>query len=277
MTFVHDMLRALAHELEAVLRSVPELSGLILRIFRLYCGRRKGGEGTPIDCLPVPPHIYLRPDASLYSQSYLMSLGLAVTWDNPDIELVDASNTVVPSHDLKPATTYTVRATIHNRSNTAPAIATPVHFTLFSFGVGGTGVQAIGSDIIDLPVRAAPGEPAVAQVTWTTPSVPGHYCIQVDVICADDANPLDNTGQENTVVGGPPTGGAPASADPCAQSPARRSDISGAHALVRTAGSADFANGDGGCNRGWRSECAAPREPERACRPIAPHRRRQCG
>jgi hypothetical protein len=202
MPSIGDMLRALVHVLQALLRAIPELIELILRVVRLYCRRRKGGEGTPIDCLPVPPEIYLRPDASLYSQGYLMSLGLAVTWDNPDIELVDASSSVVSSYDLQPATTYTVRATIHNRSNSAPAIAMPVHFTLFSFGVGGTTAQAIGSRVVNLPVRGAPGEPVAAEVTWTTPATAGHYCIQVDAICVDDANPLDNTGQENTVVQG---------------------------------------------------------------------------
>jgi len=185
----------------ALFRAIPELITLLCRLIRQYAGRRKGGEGTPIDCLPVPPDIYLRPDASLYSQSYLMSLGMAVTWDNPDIVLTDASNNPVASHELAPNTQYTVTATIHNRSNDAPAISMPVVFSLLHFGVGGTTLQSIGTAIIDLPVRGAPGEPAVAQTSWTTPAAPGHFCLQVEAVWNDDANPLDNIGQENTVVG----------------------------------------------------------------------------
>jgi hypothetical protein len=39
------------------------------------------------NCQHVPAHIYKRPDPMIYSQQYLMSLGLAVTWQNPDIHL----------------------------------------------------------------------------------------------------------------------------------------------------------------------------------------------
>ncbi|MBV8895300.1 MAG: hypothetical protein JO051_02230, partial [Acidobacteriaceae bacterium] len=34
------------------------------------------------DCQPIPKHIYRRPDPLIYSQQYLMSQGLAVTWNN---------------------------------------------------------------------------------------------------------------------------------------------------------------------------------------------------
>jgi hypothetical protein len=195
------LVEGLRHLLVALFAAFPELVALLRRVVRLFLRRREGGEGTPIDCLPVPPAIYLRPDASLYSQGYLMGLGMAVTWDNPDIVLTDATGTVVPSHDLAPATEYTVAATIHNRSNDAPAMAMPVVFSLIEFGVGGATVQTVGTDVIDLPVRGAPGEPALATTTWTTPTAPGHYCLQVEAVCLDDANPLDNIGQENTVVG----------------------------------------------------------------------------
>jgi hypothetical protein len=36
------------------------------------------------DCQHVPAHIYKRPDPMIYSQQYLISKGLAVTWDNPE-------------------------------------------------------------------------------------------------------------------------------------------------------------------------------------------------
>jgi hypothetical protein len=36
---------------------------------------------------------------------------------------------------------------------------------------------------------------------WTTPTTPGHYCIQVLLQPADDTNTQNNLGQENTDVG----------------------------------------------------------------------------
>jgi hypothetical protein len=37
------------------------------------------------DCLQVSHPSFRRPDPTIYSQVYLMKLGLPVTWDNPDI------------------------------------------------------------------------------------------------------------------------------------------------------------------------------------------------
>jgi hypothetical protein len=144
--------------------------------------------------------VYLRPDAYLYSQSYLMSLGMAVTWDNPDVTLTDMGGVITGSHDLLPSTRYRITATIHNRSAKAPAPGLPVVFTLISFGAGGALRQHIGMKRIDLPVRAAPGEPAAAVVEWDTPPTPGHYCIEIEAVWPDDDFPPDNVGQHNTVI-----------------------------------------------------------------------------
>src|SRR5450631_1557225 len=48
----------------------------------------------------VPPWAYRQLDPLLYSQPYLQSLGLAVTWDNPDIqvELPSAPGVPVDKH-----------------------------------------------------------------------------------------------------------------------------------------------------------------------------------
>ena len=60
-----------------------------------------GSEGHPPSTgIYVRPHTYKRPDPMIYSQFYLLSKGLAVTWDNPDIQLFDGT-TAVSSHDLK--------------------------------------------------------------------------------------------------------------------------------------------------------------------------------
>jgi len=205
MSFLKMLMKALTNLVTGLLTALPDLIKIIVERIRDACRwQKRYGDKRPVDCLPVPAGIYLRPDPSIYSQSYLMSLGMAVTWENPDVSLTDLAANVIGSHDLLPSTKYIVKATIHNRSNDAPAPGMPVNFSLISFGIGGNTVQEIGTTSVNLPVRGAPGEPALATMTWTTPPVPGHYCILIDAIWPpkDDANPLDNTGTENTVIRG---------------------------------------------------------------------------
>ncbi|HKS21285.1 MAG TPA: hypothetical protein VJZ76_00695 [Thermoanaerobaculia bacterium] len=156
-------------------------------------------------CQVIPPDVYKRPDPLIYSQYYLKSLGLAVTWDNPDIQLYAIGpdpndRTAVSSNALEKDTDYEIRATIYNGSTSAPAVGMRVDFSFLSFGIG-TVSNPIGSAVVDLPVKAAPGHPAVAAQLWHTPKEKGHYCIQVKLNWADDANPNNNLGQENTNVG----------------------------------------------------------------------------
>ena len=147
----------------------------------------------------------------IYSQGYLMSLGLAVTWDNPDITLEKVTGPLQPnappdpaktvaSHALKADTEYDVLARVWNGSTAAPVVGLPVRFRFLSFGVG-TQSQAIGDATTDLGVKGGPGCPAFARVRWKTPATPGHYCIQALLDWFDDLNPANNLGQENTNVG----------------------------------------------------------------------------
>lgn len=201
------LLNATLHLLKEIFNALPKLIAAILTVVRRICELHRRSDGKQrMHCLPIPSGVYLRPDASIYSQRYLMSLGMAVTWDNPDVNLTDGLGNVVGSHDLQPSTSYQITATIHNRSNDAPVpppAGMPVIFSLLRFGVLGTTVQTIGSTVVDhLPVRGAPGEPVHASITWVTPPVPGHYCIQIEAVVPDDANQLDNVGQHNTVIRG---------------------------------------------------------------------------
>lgn len=176
----------------------------LLRRIRGGRGSRGDDEGVTIEgrgppgCVPVPPDVYRRPDPMLYSQGYLMSQGLAVTWDNPDIHL-ERGGVPVPSSALLVDTEYDVVARIWNGSNSAPAVHLPVAFAFLAFGIGTVRVP-IGQTHVDLPVNGAPGHPAIAHMTWRTPAAPGHYCLQVEALWADDANPANNLGQENTDV-----------------------------------------------------------------------------
>ncbi len=158
-----------------------------------------GSEGQPSSRgIDIPPHTYKRPDPMIYSQYYLMSKGIAITWDNPDIQLFDSGGVAVPSHSLTPGTPYDIRARIWNGSTDAPAVNVLVRFYYLSFGAG-TIRNYIGETYVDVAVKGSPAGPAEARMRWTTPPA-GHYCIQVELDWIDDANPLNNLGQENVDV-----------------------------------------------------------------------------
>jgi hypothetical protein len=187
------------------LRWLRELLALIrgnLDVSRRGKHLRDVRRGRPLRCSPrcavIRPEVYKRPDPLIYSQQYLMEQGLAVTWNNPDIQLFE-NGAPVSSSSLKAATDYEIVATVHNNSTDAPAVGLPVEFAFQSFGVGAALTQ-IGTTIVNLPVKGAPQHPALAKVAWRTPSTPGHYCIKVRLVWADDANPKNNLGQENTNV-----------------------------------------------------------------------------
>jgi hypothetical protein len=128
-----------------------------------------------------------------------MSLGMGVTWDNPDIQLFKGG-VPVDSHALEADTEYDVVARIWNGSTEAPVVSMPVHFSYLSFGVQ-TVSNPIASTFVDLGVKGGPGCPTFGKVKWKTPPTPGHYCIQVLLEWLDDLNPANNLGQENTDVG----------------------------------------------------------------------------
>ena len=188
-----------------VLLGLIALVRVIQGVFRKWCKKAfgdpkgKGSEGhPPSKGIHLPPHTYKRPDPMIYSQYYLMSKGLGVTWDNPDIQLFDGTNPA-SSHDLGTTKDYTIRAHILNGSGDAPAVNMLVRFYYLSFGAG-TIRNYIGETFVDVPVKGAAGLPAVAEHIWTTPAAAGHYCIQVELVWPDDANPYNNLGQENIDV-----------------------------------------------------------------------------
>jgi hypothetical protein len=182
---------------------IRRFCSLLSRLLSRHCRRSSLPERerrrSPHRCVPINEPAYKRPDPLIYSQSYLMQLGLAVTWDNPDIQLYH-NGMPVPSSALDADTEYNVVARIWNNSTEAPIVGLPVHFAYLSFGVG-TQAHPIGETTIDLGVKGGTNHPAFAQVKWRTPATPGHYCLQVFLEWLDDANPNNNLGQENTTVG----------------------------------------------------------------------------
>jgi hypothetical protein len=171
-------------------------------LVRVACDRRhlpgRADRGADSRCVPIKHPAYHKPDPLIYDQYYLMNLGLAVTWDNPDIELRH-NGTTVPSSAIRPDTEYEIVARIWNGSTTAPIVGLDVHFSYLSFGIG-TVSHPIGVSTVDLGVKGGIGCPAFASIRWRTPATPGHYCIQVAFEWLDDANPLNNLGQENLAI-----------------------------------------------------------------------------
>jgi hypothetical protein len=183
-----------------VLGAIELAKGLWAKICAKVAGKRlpHPDRNALEACASLLHPAFRRPDPCIYSQSYLTSLGLPVTWDNPDIAL-RLNGVVVPEHDLQPATEYELEATVWNNSYTAPALGTLVEFSFLSFGVG-TVSHPIGSTVVNVGVKGGPGHPAKATVKWTTPATPGHYCVQAKLTAADDAEPQNNLGQNNVDV-----------------------------------------------------------------------------
>jgi len=195
--------------LGTILRSFVDLLANIGRLWAQVCGLAKiicaraqlpnrVGKGATTRCVKISDLAFKRPDPMIYAQYWLMSQGLAVTWDNPDIEL-RLGGVKVSAHDLKPDTEYEIIARIWNGSTEAPVVELPVTFAFLSFGAG-TIPHFIGQTSVNLGVKGGSNHPAAATMLWRTPQSPGHYCIQVLLTWIDDANPNNNLGQTNTDV-----------------------------------------------------------------------------
>ena len=163
---------------------------------------RKGFHHPPRggDCLNLPPNVHVRADPAIYDQYYLMAQGLSVTWDNPDIQLLDMSGNPLPPGPLQANTDYRVIVRVWNNSFDGPAPGLPVSLSYLSFGIGTTSTP-VNSATVDLGVEGSVHCPAFANFVWHTPPIPGHYCLQALLAWPDDANPNNNLGQKNTQVG----------------------------------------------------------------------------
>jgi hypothetical protein len=179
---------------------VRSLGELVKIVCKLLHGKREepGGARPPLHCFPVNHPAIMRPDPLLYSQRSLIAQGLAVTWNNPDIVLFKGG-VPVSSSELETSTTYDVQIRVWNNSLQAPVVHMPVHLSFLDFGIGTTPIP-VGSTTVDVGVKGSASQPALATVPWTTPSTPGHYCLQALLDPADDLDYSNNLGQENTDV-----------------------------------------------------------------------------
>ena len=185
-----------------LLKSLPNLfTKLLWFLAGLWRAILHGFHRPPRDgcCLKLP-NVHVRPDPMIYDQYYLMAQGLAVTWDNPDIQIYDTAGNPASAYALKADQDYTVVARVWNNSYSAPAANMPVVLSYLSFGIGITDTF-VAATAVDLGVKASAQCPAFANFTWHTPKIPGHYCLQARLVWPDDANPYNNLGQKNTQVG----------------------------------------------------------------------------
>lgn len=183
---------------------------VIINLFKRICKarkKRKKDKRTKTrrerkeykgNCIPINSPVYYKPDPMIYSQSYLRKKGLAVTWDNPDIQLYK-DGTPISSSALQPDTEYDVVARIWNASYEAPVVGMPVKFSYLDFGAG-TISKNIDQTSVNVGIIGGSDNPSYAKVKWKTPATVGHYCLQVKLEWADDKNPDNNLGQENTNV-----------------------------------------------------------------------------
>ena len=203
MNFLKFIISSLLQIIKALpfqwLITLKNLIKAIIDFVRDLCRRKKlphsAIDTIDEDCQRIDHPSFHRADPLIYSQKYLKSLGLAVTWDNPDIKL-KRNGVVVTENDLLPDTDYVIEATIWNNSYDAPAVGVGIDFAFLSFGAGTT-KHSIGSRSINLGVKGGNNHPSLAEIDWRTPSIPGHYCLQVDINWFDDANPANNMGQNN--------------------------------------------------------------------------------
>lgn len=162
------------------------------------------------DCGQIPENLIRRPDPSIYSQQYLMSQGLPVTWNNPDIWVAPASDPTAiepDSYHLKDDTDYIASVRVHNASTDA-AIGVRVRLVYRPWSFNSPEVVPVETDangnevvkFVDIPAMGA----AIAQFNWHTPKLEAgqqkHFCLQALLSHPLDINPANNIGQENTNV-----------------------------------------------------------------------------
>jgi hypothetical protein len=159
----------------------------------IFC-RKRPKRGDP--CVTIPGHVAHKPDPCIYSQFLLMRLGQPVTWDNPDVRILLGA-IEQDTYNLTADTEYDVSITVHNSSREKVAAGTQVFVRYAEFGAGGTIKHPIATVTTSVPVW--PGT-SIVSVKWRTPAIPGHYCIEVELQHANDGNPSNNLGWNNTQV-----------------------------------------------------------------------------
>jgi hypothetical protein len=213
--FVHGPVSALLVAVRLlfllVLGPLALLVALIEWICRFVKRKNLKEEEDDDECNPpFPEDAMRRPDPCIYSQSYLASQGLPVTWNNPDIWLARAStpNVIEPdSYHLEADTDYIVSVRCHNAStDLALGVRVRLLYRPWSFNspeLLPVTVNASGQEVVRFVNIPGMGS-AIAQFHWHTPTAPPgetrHFCLQAHLSHPMDINLENNMGQENTNV-----------------------------------------------------------------------------
>jgi len=159
---------------------------------------------------PSPEGVMRRPDPCIYSQSFLASQGLPVTWNNPDIRVAKAStpNVIEPdSFHLEGDTDYIVSVQCHNAStDLALGVKVRLLYRPWSFNSPDllpVDVNSSGQEVVRFVNIPGMGS-TIALFNWHTPIPPPgetqHFCLQAHLSHPMDINLENNMGQENTNV-----------------------------------------------------------------------------
>lgn len=206
--FARQIVRFPVDLIRYLLLTLGVLLTLLWAVIRFLIGQPTRGRPPKNRCPgELPPHVRRKPDPCLYSQAYLMSQGIPVTWNNPDITLTELDGTPVDSGSLLPDHDYVVNGRIWNASFN-PAIGVEVRSAFRNWGLGGPWLviqtDPGGIEHVEVLVIGAWGN-AMSRFRWRTPAAPGHFCLRVVCSHPDDKNPGNNVGQENTqIVSGQP-------------------------------------------------------------------------
>lgn len=214
----NTFLRAPAELLTALVRLILFVLLFFLILFLKFCEWLKWlfrtktlfEEETEEECGRLPEALVRRPDPCIYSQTYLRSQDMPVTWNNPDIWVaLQADPTAIEpdSYHLIDDTDYIASVQVHNAS-TDPAIGVKVRLFYRPWSFNSPELVPVesdggGNEVFHF-VNIAPMGSAIAKFNWHTPSIgPGeqkHFCLQAHVSHPLDINTANNIGQENTNV-----------------------------------------------------------------------------
>src|SRR5687767_15146325 len=163
------------------------LFGILALIVRLiewlreFFRRRnlKEEEKEDKDCdRPLPEDVTRRPDPCIYSQQYLTSQGVPVTWNNPDIWMAKAITPNViesDSYHLEADTDYIVSVRCHNAStDLAVGVRVRLLYRPWSFNSPDllpVSVTPGGQEVVRFPTIPGMGS-TVVQFLWHTPPAP---------------------------------------------------------------------------------------------------------
>ena len=129
-------------------------------------------------CGRLPEAIVRRPDPAIYCQRLLLSQGLPVTWNNPDIWVARADNPgdIEPdSYHLVEDTDYIVSVRANNAgTDAAVGVRVRLNYRQWSFNspdLTPVETDTAGNEVVRF-VHVAPMSSEIATFKWHTPSVP---------------------------------------------------------------------------------------------------------